>query len=98
MILTKNGDTRSNPLMIKSMKLRIYRLLSYILWLGLTLLDVWQTVCASAVGAAIACPERQVINLQADGSGLYSAQALWTQVRCMAKCVSECFVPVCFSW
>lgn len=34
-----------------------------------------------AVGAAIACPDRPVINVQADGSGLYSAQALWTQAR-----------------
>jgi acetolactate synthase I/II/III large subunit len=32
-------------------------------------------------GAAIACPDRKVINLQADGSGLYTAQALWTQAR-----------------
>ena len=35
----------------------------------------------AAVGAAVACPERRVINLQADGSGLYTAQALWTQAR-----------------
>ena len=28
-----------------------------------------------AVGAAVACPARRVINLQADGSGLYSLQA-----------------------
>jgi len=34
-----------------------------------------------ATGAAIACPERPVINLQADGSGLYTVQALWTQAR-----------------
>jgi len=34
-----------------------------------------------AVGAAVACPARRVINLQADGSGLYTAQALWTQAR-----------------
>lgn len=34
-----------------------------------------------AVGAAIACPDRLVINLQADGSGMYSLQALWTQAR-----------------
>ncbi len=35
----------------------------------------------SATGAAIACPERPVINLQADGSALYTLQALWTQAR-----------------
>ncbi len=34
-----------------------------------------------ATGAALACPERQVIALQADGSGLYTLQALWTQAR-----------------
>jgi acetolactate synthase-1/2/3 large subunit len=34
-----------------------------------------------AVGAAIACPERRVIALQADGSGLYTLQALWTMAR-----------------
>ncbi|WP_133775050.1 acetolactate synthase large subunit [Enterovirga rhinocerotis] len=34
-----------------------------------------------ATGAAVACPDRKVVNLQADGSGLYTAQALWTQAR-----------------
>ncbi|KAK9806179.1 hypothetical protein WJX72_004533 [[Myrmecia] bisecta] len=34
-----------------------------------------------AVGAAIACPERIVLNLQADGSAMYSLQAFWTQAR-----------------
>ncbi len=34
-----------------------------------------------ATGAAIACPDRPVINLQADGSAMYTAQALWTQAR-----------------
>lgn len=34
-----------------------------------------------AVGAAIAAPERRVVTLQADGSGLYTVQALWTQAR-----------------
>lgn len=35
----------------------------------------------TAVGAAIACPDRRVLNLQADGSALYTLQALWTQAR-----------------
>jgi acetolactate synthase-1/2/3 large subunit len=35
----------------------------------------------TAVGAAIACPQRKVIALQADGSGMYTAQALWTMAR-----------------
>lgn len=36
---------------------------------------------ACAVGAALACPERKVLVLQADGSALYDPQALWTQAR-----------------
>ena len=35
----------------------------------------------SAVGAAFACPDRPVIDLQADGSALYTVQGLWTQAR-----------------
>src|SRR5262249_51329445 len=34
-----------------------------------------------ATGAAIACPDRPVLALQADGSAMYSIQALWTQAR-----------------
>ncbi|MHA6686262.1 acetolactate synthase large subunit [Mesorhizobium sp. A556] len=34
-----------------------------------------------ATGAAIACPDRKVVTLQADGSGMYTVQALWTQAR-----------------
>ena len=34
-----------------------------------------------ATGAAVACPDRRVVNLQADGSALYTAQSLWTQAR-----------------
>ncbi|RRO19865.1 acetolactate synthase large subunit [Saccharopolyspora rhizosphaerae] len=34
-----------------------------------------------ATGAAIARPDRPVINLQADGSAAYTVQALWTQAR-----------------
>jgi acetolactate synthase-1/2/3 large subunit len=34
-----------------------------------------------ATGAAIASPDRTVINLQADGSAMYTLQALWTQAR-----------------
>jgi acetolactate synthase-1/2/3 large subunit len=35
----------------------------------------------AATGAAVACPDRPVINLQADGSAMYTASALWTQAR-----------------
>ncbi len=34
-----------------------------------------------AAGAAIACPGRRVLAFQADGSAMYTAQALWTQAR-----------------
>ena len=34
-----------------------------------------------ATGAAKGAPGRRVVNLQADGSALYSVQALWTQAR-----------------
>jgi acetolactate synthase-1/2/3 large subunit len=34
-----------------------------------------------AIGAAVAFPDRPVIALQADGSGMYTPQALWTQAR-----------------
>jgi acetolactate synthase-1/2/3 large subunit len=34
-----------------------------------------------ATGAAVASPDRKVINLQADGSALYTIQSLWTQAR-----------------
>ncbi|MBV9332316.1 MAG: hypothetical protein JOZ55_12250, partial [Alphaproteobacteria bacterium] len=32
-------------------------------------------------GAAIACPDRPVLCLEADGSALYTLQALWTAAR-----------------
>jgi len=34
-----------------------------------------------ATGAAIAAPGRRVVSLQADGSAMYTLQALWTQAR-----------------
>jgi len=34
-----------------------------------------------ATGAAVACPDRKVILMQADGSGMYTLQGLWTQAR-----------------
>jgi acetolactate synthase-1/2/3 large subunit len=35
----------------------------------------------AATGAAVACPDRAVLALQADGSAMYTLQALWTQAR-----------------
>lgn len=34
-----------------------------------------------AAGAAVACPDRKVVLLQADGSGMFTLQALWTHAR-----------------
>lgn len=34
-----------------------------------------------ALGAAIACPDRKVVALQADGSAMYTIQALWSMAR-----------------
>jgi acetolactate synthase-1/2/3 large subunit len=34
-----------------------------------------------ATGAAVACPDRKVLNIQADGSAMYTIQSLWTQAR-----------------
>jgi acetolactate synthase-1/2/3 large subunit len=41
-----------------------------------------------ALGAAIAAPERKVVALQADGSGMYTNQALWSIAR------EECDVTI----
>ena len=35
----------------------------------------------SAIGAAVACPDRKVLNLLADGAAMYSPQGLWTAAR-----------------
>jgi acetolactate synthase I/II/III large subunit len=35
----------------------------------------------AATGAAVACPDRPVLAMQADGSGMYTLQSLWTQAR-----------------
>ena len=34
-----------------------------------------------AVGAAVACPDRKVVCLESDGSGMYTLQGLWTMAR-----------------
>ena len=49
-------------------------------WLTLTGGAIGQGL-PCATGAAIACPDRSVIAFQADGSALYTLQALWTQAR-----------------
>ncbi|HVC42340.1 MAG TPA: acetolactate synthase large subunit [Candidatus Saccharimonadales bacterium] len=49
-------------------------------WLTLTGGSIGQGLPV-AVGAAIACPDRPVLALEADGSALYTLQALWTMAR-----------------
>lgn len=49
-------------------------------WLTLTGGAIGQGLPLS-VGAAVACPDRKVIALQADGGGMYTLQALWTMAR-----------------
>ena len=34
-----------------------------------------------ATGAAVACPDRKVVALEGDGSGMYTLQSLWTMAR-----------------
>ncbi len=35
----------------------------------------------AATGAAVACPDRKVVVLEGDGSGMYTLQSLWTMAR-----------------
>jgi acetolactate synthase-1/2/3 large subunit len=49
-------------------------------WLMLTGGSIGQGLPLAA-GAAVACPRRKVIALQADGSAMYTVQALWTMAR-----------------
>ena len=35
----------------------------------------------AAVGAAVACPDRRIVAMQADGSAMYTIQSLWTMAR-----------------
>ena len=49
----------------------------------------WLNICGGSIGwalpvaagAAIAAPERKVLALEGDGSGMYTLQALWTMAR-----------------
>jgi acetolactate synthase-1/2/3 large subunit len=49
-------------------------------WLSLTGGSIGQGLPV-ALGAAIACPDRPVLALEADGSALYTLQSLWTMAR-----------------
>jgi acetolactate synthase I/II/III large subunit len=49
-------------------------------WLSLTGGSIGQGLPV-ALGAAIACPDRPVLALEADGSALYTLQSLWSMAR-----------------
>jgi acetolactate synthase-1/2/3 large subunit len=49
-------------------------------WLDITGGSIGQGL-PLATGTAVACPDRRTICLQADGSGMYTLQALWTHAR-----------------
>ena len=49
-------------------------------WMTLTGGAIGQGLPA-AVGAAVACPDRQVIVLESDGSAMYTMQSWWTMAR-----------------
>jgi acetolactate synthase-1/2/3 large subunit len=49
-------------------------------WLSLTGGAIGMGMPA-ATGAALACPDRRVLNIESDGSAMYTLQALWTQAR-----------------
>jgi acetolactate synthase-1/2/3 large subunit len=49
-------------------------------WLALTGGAIGQGLPV-AVGAAVACPDRPVLALEADGSSMYTIQSLWTMAR-----------------
>ncbi len=56
-------------------------------WLALTGGAIGEGLCLTT-GAAVACPDRQVVGLQADGSAMYTLQALWTHAREKLKIVT----------
>jgi acetolactate synthase-1/2/3 large subunit len=49
-------------------------------WLGITGGSIGMGLPV-AIGAAVACPNRKVVCIQADGGGMYTNQALWTHAR-----------------
>lgn len=58
-------------------------------WMSSTVPHEWLAVTGGSIGqgmpvatgAAVACPDRKVINMEADGSAMYTLQSLWTQAR-----------------
>lgn len=58
-------------------------------WMSTTVPHEWLAVTGGSIGqgmpvatgAAVACPDRKVISMEADGSAMYTLQSLWTQAR-----------------
>lgn len=50
-----------------------------------------------STGAAVAAPERKVVCLEGDGSGMYTLQALWTQAREKLNVVTVIFANRSYS-
>ena len=50
-----------------------------------------------ATGAAIACPDRPVLALEADGSAMYTISALWTHAREQLDITTVIFSNRCYA-
>jgi acetolactate synthase-1/2/3 large subunit len=50
-----------------------------------------------ATGAAIACPDRPVLALEADGSAMYTISALWTHARAQLDITTVIFSNRCYA-
>ncbi|MFH1019927.1 MAG: thiamine pyrophosphate-dependent enzyme [Pseudomonadota bacterium] len=64
-------------------------------WLSITGGAIGQGLQA-ATGTAVACPDRKVFSMQADGSGMYTLQALWTQAHEKLNVVTVIFSNHCY--
>ncbi|MEE4108292.1 MAG: acetolactate synthase large subunit, partial [Halieaceae bacterium] len=73
-IVCDEGNTSSLPLFLITAQARAHD------WLTLTGGAIGQGL-PLALGAALACPERKVVALEADGSAMYTIQALWSMAR-----------------
>jgi acetolactate synthase-1/2/3 large subunit len=73
-IIVDEGITSSAPVQAATETARAHD------WLSLTGGAIGDALPV-ATGAAIACPDRKVVALEGDGSGMYTLQSLWTMAR-----------------